>query len=122
MAVPQTEKIIRKFISILNQESQKPDSQIFPESAWQKLEDLKKNLEQTNDEPKNIYLTITKWCKENQYTTITSALRSVRQDPIKDDQDPPPPDPRDQPITNISLRSAIEDAQKNRNNQPSESE
>ncbi|NES67988.1 MAG: hypothetical protein F6K24_23460 [Okeania sp. SIO2D1] len=114
MAVPQTEEIIRKFISILNQESKKPDSQIFPESAWQKLEDLKKNLEQTNDEPKNIYLIITKWCKENQYTTITSALRSVRQDPIKDDEDPPPPDPRDQPITNISLRTAIEDAQENR--------
>lgn len=42
MAVPQTEEIIRKFISVLNQESKKPDSQIFPESAWQKLEDLKK--------------------------------------------------------------------------------
>lgn len=79
-----------------------------------KIRRPEKNLEQTNDEPKNIYLTITKWCKENQYKTITNALKSARKDPIKDDEYPPPPDPRDQPITNISLRSAIEDAQENR--------
>ncbi|NEP80616.1 MAG: hypothetical protein F6K39_22050, partial [Okeania sp. SIO3B3] len=47
------------------------------------------------------------------YTSIQEALQSISRDP-DDDQDSPSPDPRDQPITNTSLRSAIQDAQENR--------
>ncbi|MEA5469702.1 hypothetical protein [Spirulina sp. 06S082] len=112
----EAERIIHQFIRILNQESQNPDSAIVPEDAWQQLETLKSKLAQTDDKPKKLTLMLTKWCKENQYTRILSALRPVKSDPLADNEAPPPPDVTEQPITNSSLRSAIEDAQNKRKN------
>lgn len=125
MSFEKSKERINKFIKFLLEESQKPTSSIFPETAWQKLNELNENLTQLpNEDFDKIDNAILDWLENNQYTSIQQTLKLYRSDPLGDreDQNPPHPDPRYQPITNISLRSAIKEAQENRNNQQQESE
>lgn len=114
MSLEKSQERIGKFIKFLLEESKKLKSSIFPEIAWQKLSELDESLAQIpNEDLDKIDDAILDWLENNQYSSIQEALQSISRDP-DDDEDSPPPDPKDQPITNTSLRSAIEDAQENR--------
>ncbi|NER33350.1 MAG: hypothetical protein F6J93_04660 [Oscillatoria sp. SIO1A7] len=114
MPMLENERIVRQFIRILKEESKKSESSIFPEGAWQKLDDLKGSLAGTNDDIEAIESEIVSWCKKNQYKTVLEALISFRRDPIEDGEEFPEPDNTDSSIKTVSLRSAIEDAQERR--------
>ncbi|NEP84929.1 MAG: hypothetical protein F6K39_46610 [Okeania sp. SIO3B3] len=108
MSSEKSQERIGKFIKFLLEESKKLKSSIFPEIAWQKLSELDESLAQVpNEDLDKIDDAILDWLENNQYTSIQEALQSISRDP-DDDQDSPSPDPRDQPITNTSLRSAIQ--------------
>ncbi|MDJ1172146.1 hypothetical protein PMG71_22205 [Roseofilum sp. BLCC_M154] len=109
---------IGKFMKLLHAESRKPKSEIFPDRSWETLDELDASLSKLGEDYEEIQDAILDWLEKHKYKAIQVALQTVRTDPLKPNETPPPRPESDQPITNDSLRSAIKDAQ-NQNKRPS---
>lgn len=106
MPTSENERIVRAFLLLLHRESKKPESEIIPPKAWETLGELQASLKAANDDIKTIKLSITKWCREYQYSSILQALRPVQSDAIPEDEDPDEDETETQilRITNLSIR------------------
>ncbi|MBD2314589.1 hypothetical protein H6G20_23245 [Desertifilum sp. FACHB-1129] len=117
----EAQKIVCRFIELLEEESQKTEPSIFPEESWTALPDLDRQVAQlTAEDVGTLADIILDWCENNGYNTILTALQkeSLKCDPQDDDEEIEASDPSDQPITNQSLRSAIKTAITNQTSTP----
>lgn len=106
MPTAENERIVRAFLLLLHRESKKPERKIIPPTAWETLAELQATLKPANDDIKTIARSITKWCREHQYSAILQALRPVQSDAIDEDEDPDEDETEQQilRITNLSIR------------------